>query len=92
MSEFVCQNGCTQRIRKLEAENATFRNAQKACETCDAPTIAEFKEMKATLRAVAELPEKWRNLWETMGDNYRPLDEQECADELEALLREQSDE
>lgn len=33
-------------IERLEAEIATFRAAQKACEDCDALTIREHKELK----------------------------------------------
>jgi hypothetical protein len=37
--------------RELECENATFRAAQKACDDCDAPTMAEV----AALRKQVEL-------------------------------------
>lgn len=33
--------------RTLERENVIFRNAQKACEDCDAPTIAQFKTLQS---------------------------------------------
>jgi excinuclease UvrABC ATPase subunit len=56
--ERVSDKKATERIAELEAENVTFRNAQKACETCDGPTIAEFKELKTLLDEIldAEIP------------------------------------
>lgn len=38
-----------QRILELEAQNSTLRNAQKACETCDGPTMERLKELEAAL-------------------------------------------
>lgn len=40
--------------RGLELENVTFRNAQKACEDCDAPTLAETKQLRADNAALRE--------------------------------------
>ena len=34
-------------IDRLKAENTTLRNAQKACEDCDAPTLAQTNRLKA---------------------------------------------
>ena len=34
-------------IEKLRAENETLRNAQKACEDCDGPTLEEVKQLRA---------------------------------------------
>jgi polyhydroxyalkanoate synthesis regulator phasin len=41
-----------ERIADLEAQNHTFRNAQKACEDCDGPTMAEVKQLR---ERIAEL-------------------------------------
>ena len=38
-----------ERIAELEAENKSFRAAQKACETCDAPTMAKVETLKELL-------------------------------------------
>jgi hypothetical protein len=34
-------------VKSLRAENATLRNAQKACDDCDAPTMEETKRLRA---------------------------------------------
>ena len=39
-------------LGSLRAENSTLRNAQKACETCDAPTLAETKALRAEVAAL----------------------------------------
>lgn len=45
-----------ERIAELEAENHTFRMAQKACETCDAPTMQRIAELEALARLVVDDP------------------------------------
>lgn len=61
---FLVQGLATERdalkakLEALTAENATFRNAQKACEDCDAPTVAEVKELRAKLNSITEA---WKN-------------------------------
>jgi hypothetical protein len=94
LQDYAAQEGCdgepydtmqegAQRIRELEAENVTYRNAQKACETCDGPTIAEFKEMKAALEQVRELkPIRVATANITMLDDELVF----RADELAAIL------
>src|SRR5688572_15674473 len=42
-----------ERIAQLEAENQTFRNAQKACEDCDAPTMERIAELEKALEPFA---------------------------------------
>lgn len=39
-------------VAELEAENKTFRNAQKACEDCDGPTMARVAELEAALKFI----------------------------------------
>ena len=47
-------NRLADRITELEAENHTFRMAQKACETCDAPTMERIAELEAALRELVQ--------------------------------------
>jgi hypothetical protein len=46
-----------ERIAELEAQNATLRDAQKICESCDAPTLAEFKAAQARVQELESLRE-----------------------------------
>lgn len=39
-------DAAARRIRELERQNATFREAQKACDECDAPTMLEVKALR----------------------------------------------
>jgi DNA repair exonuclease SbcCD ATPase subunit len=41
-------------VERLTAENKTFRAAQKACETCDAPTMAAVAEMRNESAMIAQ--------------------------------------
>ena len=41
-------------LTRLRAENAIFRNAQKACVDCDAPTMAEVDRMRHEIKRTHE--------------------------------------
>jgi chromosome segregation ATPase len=60
-------------VESLRAENATFRAAQKACEDCDAPTVAEVESLRAR---IAELDSR---ILELVGDWAK------CSHENDAL-------
>jgi hypothetical protein len=42
-------------VAQLKEQNVTFRAAQKACEDCDAPTMADVAAMRADLAAARAL-------------------------------------
>jgi chromosome segregation ATPase len=42
---------------ELKAQNVTFRNAQKACEDCDAPTMEELTKLRAELANICKVVE-----------------------------------
>jgi hypothetical protein len=50
-----------ERLRSC-AENLTFRNAQKACETCDGPTIAEVNQLRAELAIAERHEDEWASV------------------------------
>lgn len=55
--------------RTLERENNSLRNAQKACETCDGPTVERIKELERELAAErAAHTETARLLFETTAE------------------------
>jgi hypothetical protein len=81
---------------ELRKENETFRAAQKACEDCDAPTMAEVRELRAAKDAAeARLEEAvkaldlvyggifWRKHHD--GDGYHHIDDKQLNDWIEAI-------
>lgn len=85
--------------RQLERENQTFRNAQKACEDCDAPRVDRIAELE---RELAETAKDYRCLADLLDGhdatecraNLRKLKDavqtlNDCADYLNRRLAEE---
>ena len=64
--------------RQLERENQTFRNAQKACEDCDAPRVDRIAQLE---RELAETAKDYRCLAELLDGH----DATECRANLSKL-------
>ena len=51
----------------------------------------ENERMKATIKAISELPDKWRD-HTFLGKMYKPvITAEQCADELQAILKRSED-
>lgn len=50
-----------QEVAELRQQNKTFRAAQKACEDCDGPTMAEVQQLREQLAALADALHFYRN-------------------------------
>ena len=56
IEELIDNNRKLERERdQLRKDNQTLRNAQKACEDCDAPTMEEVKHLRKVADAVGKL-------------------------------------
>ena len=51
----------------------------------------EIVELKTTIKAIRELPDKWRKYSFDNPEATEYMDSDDCADELEALLPEKDD-
>ena len=86
-------------LNELTEQNKTFRAAQKACEDCDGPTMAEVQQLREQLAAERKeraIIERSRDAWKRqvaeLGKQLaaeRQRGRQELIDELKSYMEKQ---